>query len=249
MSRTKGKNSPAKNKKDENTINPDIVGIVYVATGIIFCIAIYTSLAGILSFLAQRISHVVIGIGANALPIYLIYFGFQYIKTRGNIKLNKKFFGMTIMVIVIMLTSGVINIQSLDNQSDFLGNIKLIVNDNTKTIHGGILSYLICYPLYKIIGILGAYIVLLAFSIISIILIFDITLYDLGIKAFNKGEKIRNSRNKRAREKNEEQRARESFINIVDKDENEQNSQSEKEAFLSGVNKKNKDFRFYEGLN
>ena len=251
MGRTKGKNSTTKSKKDENTINPDIVGIVYIATGIILGIAIYTSLAGILSSLAQRISYVVIGIGANALPIYLIYFGFQYIKTRGNIKLNKRFFGMTILVVVIMLTFGTINIQSLDNQSDFFENIKLIISDNTKTMHGGIISYLICYPLYKIVGVLGTYIILLAFSIIAVILIFDITLYDLGIKAYNKGEKIRNNRNKKIkeREKNEEKKTRENFINIVEKDESEQRSQNEKEAFLSGVNKKIKILDFMKDSN
>ena len=238
MGRTKSKNSTTKSKKDENTINPDIVAIVYIATGIILGIAIYTSLAGILSSLAQRISYVVIGIGANALPMYLIYFGFQYIKTRGNIKLDKRFFGTTILVVIIMLTFGIINIQSLDNQSDFFENIKGIMNDNTKTMHGGIISYLICYPLYKIVGVIGTYIILLAFSVISIILIFDITLYDLGIKAYNKSEKIRNNRNKKVKEKNEEQKTRENFINIVEKDESKQINQNEKEAFLSGVNKK-----------
>lgn len=238
MGRTKSKNSTTKSKKDENTVNPDIVGIVYIATGIILGIAIYTSLAGILSSLAQRVSYVVIGIGSNTLPIYLIYFGFQYIKTRGNIKLSKNFFGMNILVAVIMLTFGIINIQSLNNQSDFFGNIKLIISNNTQTMHGGIISYLICYPLYKIVGILGTYIILLTFSIIAVILIFDVTLYDLGIKAYNQGEKIRNSRSKRAREKNERQRTRENFINIVEKDRNEESSQNEKEAFLSGVDKK-----------
>lgn len=241
-----------KSKKDEITINPDIVGIVYIATGIILGIAIYTSLAGILSSLAQRISYVVIGIGANALPAYLMYFGFQYIKTRGNIKFNKKFFGMTILVVIIMLTFGIINIQSLDNQSDFFENIKLIIGDNTKTMHGGIISYLICYPLYKIVGVLGTYIILLAFSIIAVILIFDITLYDLGIKAYNKGEKIRNNRknrNKKVKEKNEERKTRENFINIVEKNENEQKRQNEKEAFLSGVNKKIKILDFMKDSN
>ncbi|MCE5220486.1 MAG: DNA translocase FtsK [Clostridium sp.] len=241
-----------KSKKDEITINPDIVGIVYIATGIILGIAIYTSLAGILSSLAQRISYVVIGIGANALPAYLMYFGFQYIKTRGNIKFNKKFFGMTILVVIIMLTFGIINIQSLDNQSDFFENIKLIIGDNTKTMHGGIISYLICYPLYKIVGVLGTYIILLAFSIIAVILIFDITLYDLGIKAYNKGEKIRNNRknrNKKVKEKNEERKTRENFINIVEKNENEQKRHNEKEAFLSGVNKKIKILDFMKDSN
>ncbi|OOM72233.1 DNA translocase SpoIIIE [Clostridium puniceum] len=240
MGRSKSKSSTAKDKKNENTINPDIVGIVYIATGIILGIAIYSSLAGILSSLAQSISYALIGVGANALPIYLIYFGFQYIKTRGNIKFNKNFVGISILVIVIMLTFGTINIQSLDIQSDFFENIKIIISDNTKTMHGGILAYFICYPLYKAVGALGTYIILLAFSIIAIILIFDITLYDLGLKAYNKGEKMRNNRSKRIREReqNQEKRERENFINIVEKDESERVTQNEKEAFLSGVNKK-----------
>lgn len=240
MARTKSKSNATKGKKVENTLNPDIVGIAYIATGIILGIAIYSSLAGILSALAQRVSYAVIGVGANVLPIYLIYFGFQYIKTRGDIEFNKTFIGITILVAVVMLVFGTINIQSLDIESDFFENIKLIISDNTKTMHGGIISYLICYPLYKAIGALGTYIILLAFSIIAVILVFDITLYDLGLKAYNKGEKIREKRNKKLKEREEiqEKQKRENFINIVEKDENEPKIQNEKEAFLSGVNKK-----------
>lgn len=240
MARTKSKSDARKGKKDESTVNPDIVGIAYIATGIILGIAIYSSLAGILSALAQRVSYAVIGVGANALPIYLIYFGFQYIKTRGDIKVSKTFIGVTILVAVVMLVFGTINIQSLDIESDFFENIKLIITDNTKTMHGGIISYIICYPLYRVVGALGTYIILLAFSIIALILVFDITLYDLGLKAYNKGEKIRENRNKKLREREEiqEKQKRENFINIVEKDESEPKIQNEKEAFLSGVNKK-----------
>ncbi|WP_459480698.1 FtsK/SpoIIIE family DNA translocase [Clostridium saccharoperbutylacetonicum] len=238
MSRTKGKNRTTKNKKEENTVNPEIVGIVYIATGIILGIAIYTSLAGILSILAQRVSYAVIGIGANALPLYLIYFGFQYIKTRGNIEIKKSFWGITILVIVIMLTFGIINIQSIGDSSDFFANIKQIISDDNQTMHGGILSYIICYPLNKIIGALGTYVILLTFSIIAIILIFDITLYDLGLKAYNKGEELRNVRSKRIKEKNEYQVADEEFINIVDNNENKDKIADEKETFLSNVDKK-----------
>jgi S-DNA-T family DNA segregation ATPase FtsK/SpoIIIE len=238
LSRTKGKNRTTKNKKEENTVNPEIVGIVYIATGIILGIAIYTSLAGILSILAQRVSYAVIGIGANALPLYLIYFGFQYIKTRGNIEIKKSFWGITILVIVIMLTFGIINIQSIGESSDFFANIKQIISDDNQTMHGGILSYIICYPLNKIIGALGTYVILLTFSIIAIILIFDITLYDLGLKAYNKGEELRNVRSKRIKEKNEYQVADEEFINIVDNNENKDKIADEKETFLSNVDKK-----------
>ena len=243
MGRTKGKSSSSNSKKKEETINVDIAGIIYIASGIILGIAIYTSLAGVLSSLAQRLSYALIGVGAYTMPLYLIYFGFQYIKTRGNVKLNKNFFGISILVIVIMLTCGTINIQTLDESNKFFENFKLIISNDNGIIHGGILSYFICYPLYKFIGSLGSYILLFTFSIIAIILIFDITLYDLGIKVAYQGEKLKNSRKAKEKERNKNKEIKEikeikesnSFINIVDK---EENNPSEKEEFLSGVDKK-----------
>ncbi|OOM74694.1 DNA translocase FtsK [Clostridium sp. BL-8] len=249
MGRTKGKHSTTKGKKDENITNPDIVGVVYIATGIILGIAIYTSLAGMLSSLAQKISDAVIGVGAYTLPVYLIYFGFQYIKTRGNIKLNKNFWGITILVLVIMLTFGIINIQTLENKDVFIDNIRLIINNDNENLHGGLISYLICYPLYRAVGVIGTYIILLAFSVIAVILIFDITLYDLGLKAYNKGEKIRNIRSKRVSERSEQPKARESFINIVEKGEENRKSQDEREEFLSKVDKKIKILDFMKNSN
>lgn len=237
MGRTKGKSSNRSSKKKEETINVDIAGIIYISSGIILGIAIYTSLAGVLSSLAQRLSYALIGLGAYTLPLYLIYFGFQYIKTRGNVELNKNFFGMSLLVVVVMLTCGIINIQTLGNSNEFLVNLRLITSNNNEIIHGGIISYFICYPLYKFIGSVGSYILLFTFSIISIILIFDITLYDLGIKVAYQGEKLKKSRKikEKERKKNKEPKEISNFINIVDK---EPNNQSEKEEFLSGVDKK-----------
>lgn len=235
MGRTKGKSSNANSKKKKETINIDIAGIIYIASGIILGIAIYTSLAGVLSSLAQRLSYALIGLGAYTLPLYLIYFGFQYIKTRGNVELNKNFFGISLLVVVLMLTCGTINIQTLDNPNEFLENLKSIISDNNGIIHGGIISYFICYPLYKFIGSLGSYILLFTFSIISIMLIFDINLYDLGIKAAHQGEKLKRNRKTKEKNRNRELKESNNFINIVDK---EQNNPSEKEEFLSGVDKK-----------
>lgn len=235
MGRTKGKSSNANSKKKKETINIDIAGIIYIASGIILGIAIYTSLAGVLSSLAQRISYALIGLGAYTLPLYLIYFGFQYIKTRGNVELNKNFFGISLLVVVLMLTCGTINIQTLDNPNEFLENLKSIISYNNGIIHGGIISYFICYPLYKFIGSLGSYILLFTFSIISIMLIFDINLYDLGIKAAHQGEKLKRNRKTKEKNRNRELKESNNFINIVDK---EQNNPSEKEEFLSGVDKK-----------
>lgn len=237
--KTKGKGSKSKKAPVKSDSNPDITGIIYMATGVIFAIAIYTDLAGALSTIAQTIVCAAIGVGMYALPIYLIYFGFQYIKTRGNIQLDKCFFGITIMVIVIMMVCGTLNIQGSYTPDNFIESFKEILYGDTEFIHGGIISYLVCYPLYRLLGFLGAYVILFTFSVISVTLIFDITLYDLGIKAYNTKEKIKTSRREKINNtsKIEKTRNRDSFINIVDKTESDDGEKSSREL-LSKVDKK-----------
>ncbi|MBS4840532.1 MULTISPECIES: FtsK/SpoIIIE family DNA translocase [Clostridium] len=237
--KTKGKGSKSKKALVKSDSNPDITGIIYMATGVIFAIAIYTDLAGALSTIAQTIVCAAIGVGMYALPIYLIYFGFQYIKTRGNIQLDKCFFGITIMVIVIMMVCGTLNIQGSYTPDNFIESFKEILYGDTEFIHGGIISYLVCYPLYRLLGFLGAYVILFTFSVISVTLIFDITLYDLGIKAYNTKEKIKTSRREKINNtsKIEKTRNRDSFINIVDKTESDDGEKSSREL-LSKVDKK-----------
>ena len=239
-SKTKGKANKSRKAISNSGSNPDITGIIYIATGVILAIAIYTNLAGALSTIAQTIVCATIGVGRYALPAYLMYFGFQYIKTRGSIQLNKNFFGITIMVIVIMLVCGTLNIQGSYKPDDFIENFKGILYDETEFVHGGILSYLICYPLYRLLGFLGSYVILFTFSVISITLIFDITLYDLGIKAYNTKEKIKSSRREKINNTGKIERSKnnkESFINIVDKTDL-YNTEKTSRDLLSKVDKK-----------
>ncbi|WP_394896005.1 hypothetical protein [Clostridium baratii] len=79
MSRTKKKSNTRKNKKNKNE---DIFGIVYIAIGILLSVAIYTDFVGILSTISQRLSHLLIGIGSYILPLYILYLGYEYIKTK-----------------------------------------------------------------------------------------------------------------------------------------------------------------------
>ena len=107
-----------------------------------------------------------------------------------------------------MLVCGTQNIQGSDEPGNFIYNFKAIIYDKSEFVHGGVISYLVCYPLCKLIGFLGTYIVLFSFSVIAIILIFDITLYDLGLKAYNTTERMKSNRRQRVVEK---ERARESL--------------------------------------
>ena len=248
--KTKGKGTKSRKGPVKSESNPDITGIIYMATGVILAIAVYTDLAGALSSIAQTIVSGAIGVGKYALPAYLIYFGFEYIKTRGNIQPNKCFFGITMMVIIIMLVCGTLNIQGSYNPDDFIENFKGVLYGDTEFVHGGILSYLICYPLYRMLGFLGEYVILFTFSVISITLIFDITLYDLGIKAYNTKERIKSSRREKINntQKIDRNKNRDSFINIVDKTEPDESERSSREL-LSKVDKKIKILDFMKNTN
>ncbi|WP_315076916.1 DNA translocase FtsK 4TM domain-containing protein [uncultured Clostridium sp.] len=247
MSRSGTKRSNKKTKKESN-INNDILGIIYMAIGVILAIAIYTSLAGLLSSLAQNFSYLLIGVGSYVIPIYLIYFGFQYIKTRGNVKFGKRFLGILMLVLILILTCSIINIQMMNDTNSFGDNIRFII-DNKGSLHGGLIAYFICYPLYRFIGAIGTYILFFTLSIISLILIFDINLYDLVIVAKDKGKKMKSERNVISKSKKEVKVLDNTFVNVVEKDEEAPIISKEKDAFLSSVDKKIKILDFMKNDN
>lgn len=232
MSRTK---KTSRNKKNNSNKNTDILGIIYIAVGILLSVAIYTDFVGILSSISQRLSHFLVGIGSYIVPIYLLYLGYEYIRSKGNIKLNKNFYGITIYVTILILVFSTIYLQTLDNITSFGQGIEDIL-DMRSILNGGVLGYLISYPLFRFVGTIGSYIIYVALIIIATILTFDITLYDLGVTVKNKSNEIKKSRKKRAPKlKDRNGDIDDTFINIVKKDKNEN---VDKKEFLNGVNNK-----------
>ena len=229
MSRAKKKSRRKNNKSNKNT---DIRGIVYIAVGILLSVAIYTDFIGALSKISQRLSHFLIGVGAYILPIYLLYLGYEYIKSKGKISLNKNFYGITIYSVIIILICSTIYIQRLNGMDSFSDGIKDIL-DMKSTLNGGVIGYVISYPLFKFVGSVGSYIIYVALIGIATILTFDITLYDLGVSVKNKSKEIKKSR-KKERDL-EDDYIDDTFIKVVEKDE-EKNV--DKKEFLNGVNNK-----------
>ena len=237
MSRSKGrKNSKKPSKKENLSSNTEIKGIIFIAVGLLTFVAIYTDLAGFLSSFAQRISHLLLGLGAYAIPIYLLYLGYNYLKGRGSISLSKRFYGVTLFLVVAILIFGTIYIQSMKDPNAFgdnLSNLVKLVADGEKGLNGGILSYLITYPLYWLIGGIGSYLLYIAIIIISSILTFGISVVDLGAKAKTRGKSLRKER---PISPVIEDGKKDDFIKVIQKDKG-RNVQS-KDEFLNGVNNK-----------
>ena len=230
------KKKSSKNVKKNSESNMEIKGIIFIAIGLLTSIAIYTNLVGFLSEFLQRLSRLLLGVGSNILPIYLVYLGYSYLKGRGSISLGQRFYGITFYVIVAVLFCSTVYIQESAYPDFFGGNFKDIINSvaaGKKAFHGGIIGYFISYPLYKLIGAVGSYILYATMIIISSIITFDFSVVRAGEMAKSKGREYRNrERKKKANRKKFD----DDYINLMDKSNIE--GEKSKEDFLKNVDHK-----------
>lgn len=232
MSRSKVKKNSSKkdtSKKNNRKENGDIKGVIYISLGILLSIAIYTTWAGALSTLSREVIYKMVGVSAFILPLYLIYFGYYTIVSKGNIKITRRVFGLTLIIISITLGCATSSINILETKEGFYETWKLILD--TQGIHGGLIGHIITYPLSMLIGFIGSYILYLAIISIGVILMSDITLYDIAVifkSKFRKEDKIKD---KKMKENNIKDKS--PLINVVPKED-----EKEREDFINGINNK-----------
>ena len=178
------KNSKKKISKNNRKSKSDIQAIGYIAIGLLLTIAIYTDTIGFLSAISKGLLYPLLGIASYIIPLYIVYYGFNIIVSKSEIKYTRRIFGVTVVSIVLTLLCGTIFLQSVEVTT--LGETLKAMNlSNSTSIHGGAISFLITFPLVKLLGFIGTYIIYISLLCISSILIFDITLYDVYIKIKN----------------------------------------------------------------
>lgn len=248
MSRQKKKSGMKKNKDHKSDVKDvEIRGIIFIAAGILTSIAIYTDLAGFLSTFSQRISHLLIGTGTVLLPLFLLYLGYSYFKGRGEFDLGKGFVGITILYLIMILICATVYIQGCTEPDLFGDNLFTLVSnvaDDRSSINGGLIGYIISYPLYKLIGFVGSYLLYITALIISGILSFNFSVFKLSEMAKMKGMEYRN---REKRKKSQDYKVKDDFIKIKKK--NNEKSAPSKEDFLKGVDHKIKILDFMKNSN
>lgn len=226
---SKGNTKNKKTKKIESKEYYEIKGVIFIAVGILCALGIYTDVAGFLSNVLQKIGHLLLGIGAYFMPLYVIYLGIKYMQGRGYIKLEKKMYGLTMYLIIIVLICGTIFISNSKLPNNFSYNLKDIYNlafRDQFSINGGVIAYIITFLLYKLIGSIGSYILYGAVVIIASLITFDFSIAELF------KEKELSKPKKKIDKKIKKDNRDDDFINIIDKDD------PEKEEYLDSVNKK-----------
>ena len=233
MSKSNGRRTSNKkdtSKKNNKKENSDIKGIIYIAIGIILSVAIYTTWAGALSTISREIIYKMIGISAFILPLYLIYFGYYIIASKGNIKITRRVFGLTLIIISITLGCATGSINVLDIKEGFFETWTEIVK--LGGVHGGLLGHLITYPLSRLIGFIGSYILYLAFISIGIILICDITLHDI-VEMFKGKFNTKETKVEVKKSKEDKNKDKLPLVEVVPMVQD-----NEREEFINGINNK-----------
>lgn len=221
--------------------NGDIKGIIYILIGILLSIAIYTSLAGALSILSRKIIYKLIGISAYAMPLYLIYFGYTTISSKKDIKTSRRIFGITLIIITLTLIASTASINILKETSGFKVAWDNISERNG--IHGGFVGHIISYPLSKLLGFMGSYVLYLAIWLIGSLIMFDITVNDILMyfKEKKKLKKVNNNTSKTIKEKD---------LKVVKGiDTNNSLVKGEEDEFINGINNKIKILDFMKNSN
>ena len=234
---TKKKGSESVEKKG------DVKAVLYIAIGILLSFSTYTDLAGVLSVISRKTMYSMFGVIVYLIPLYLVYFGIDTVRSKGTIRYSRRFFSVTVLAIVVWLFCSTMSIQFMSgsayNNESFLEMIKKLNFSNNYSLHGGFFGFLITYPLSKLIGYIGSYILYSTLFLIGMILLMDITLYDIYVKikkmitgfigvAFSKSNvKKENIRKKREKSINND------TIEVIVPD-----GKNEKDEFIKGINNK-----------
>ena len=215
-------------QEDEDKSFSEIKGVIIIAIGFLTLFAVYTSWAGVLSTLLQTIFAFVFGCGKYLIPLYIIYMGYRYIIGRGELKLDKKFAGITLLVFMILLIFSTIFIKSIDGVTFGKGFNEMMtkIKNSEFSLNGGIITYIISYLLYKFIGAIGSFIVYSVIFVISAIYAFNVSVEKVVIdnrKKIDKKVKGRYARKKEIvniKDNSDDtkvtRRKNNDFINVVD---------------------------------
>lgn len=219
-----------KSKKNVSIIDKylkEIYGVIWIGISIILMFSLYTNWAGYLSVISKDIFVNLLGVGAFTLPIYMIYVIIKLNFLKEKKILNAKFVGVTIVVITTMLLIQLLDMKSIDT-NNFMNAISNIINSQNE-ITGGIIGFIIVFPIYKLVGSIGLYIIFIIAYFIASVLIFDYSINDLK-KLFklliNNKTNVRNSIFKKGRSDSKKIKIK---VN---------NEESEKEEFLKNIESK-----------
>jgi len=185
----------ARKKKKVNTsntknLNHEIKGIIFITIGLLLIFGIYYSNAGFVGRVSKTLVFSLLGLLGYILPMLLIAYGIYIIAAQGKITSKKRLYGILIFLINTLLFIQMLTFEEYYQPESLMNSLKGIIYSQSR-FHGGILGFLVDLPFYKLFGVVGSFIIFSALYVISTIVLFDISIYDMGESVRSKAKESR----------------------------------------------------------
>ncbi|EGX28801.1 DNA translocase FtsK 4TM domain-containing protein [Candidatus Arthromitus sp. SFB-mouse] len=156
----------------------EIIGVILILIALLLLIGFYSNTDAFLLVFIRNLVNNGIGVGGYVLPIIVGFIGIGLITKKKISNLNKKFYALISFLIMIYL---IISLVTLDkfNGKTYLSTLQAVMS-STSNFHGGVLGITVMRLFKSFIGFAGSLALLITILVISIILIFDKSLYDIA---------------------------------------------------------------------
>lgn len=171
----------------------EITGVVLILIALLLIISFYSNTDAFLLVFIRNLVNNGIGVGGYVLPILIGFIGIGYITKKKIKDFNKKFYALVISLVTLYLIISLITLDKFNSRT-YLSTLQAVMS-STSTFHGGVLGVSIMRLFKSFIGFAGSLALLITVLIISIIVIFDKSLYDIGQIVKKKISDISNKRN------------------------------------------------------
>jgi S-DNA-T family DNA segregation ATPase FtsK/SpoIIIE len=169
------KNKKTNGKKVQETRIPskfkqDIAGILLIAIAIFIFIANLSSSTGLVGlFIIKKALRSVMGVGVHILPFFIALYGLILLLRHEVKELTVRLAGLLVMFLVF------ITVAQFAAPVYFAHQTKYVLVQGA----GGAVGYGLKFALEKTVGLAGSYVILVAFALISVLLLFNVTVQSL----------------------------------------------------------------------
>lgn len=170
----------------------EIIGVILILIALLLLIGFYSNTDAFLLVFIRNLVNNGIGVGGYVLPIIVGFIGIGLITKKKISNLNKKFYALISFLVMIYLIISLVTLDKFDGKT-YLSTLQAVMS-STSTFHGGVLGITVMRLFKSFIGFTGSLALLITILVISIILIFDKSLYDIAQIIKKKINRVSNKR-------------------------------------------------------
>jgi len=174
-----------KRKELSKEMHCQVRGVILVALSL-FCFAglIWSGETGRFGLIINMALRTLAGDAAIIIPFFMLLFSLRYLMPKRKLKFNIRILGFIIFLLTVLLW---VHFRFIIEQPALLASNQLFFDSILLGFYregGGVLGGIFASVSYSILGQLGSYILIISLFVISVLMVFDISLYRIFARLF-----------------------------------------------------------------